>query len=128
MICVRRSSLATCQRTAIGPFPLSVRGGVTRVQRITRSARGSPLATPCWNSFDVAGRFSWAEARSGQAAADAVVKRKRRRESGGTVTTGLMVVRLAGRSAARATVKQCEHVGRQRRLDVDRLPGHRMDE
>jgi len=41
------SSSAICQSTAIGPVALRVGGGVTRVQRITRSPSGSPLATPC---------------------------------------------------------------------------------
>ena len=36
--------------TSIGPVALRVGGGVTRVQRITRSVSGSPLAIPWRNS------------------------------------------------------------------------------
>ncbi len=42
-------SRATLQRTGMDSGASG--GGLTRVQRITRSASGSPLATPWWKGF-----------------------------------------------------------------------------
>jgi hypothetical protein len=75
-----RSSSAISHITSIGPVALRVGGAVTRVQRITRSASGSPLATPCWKSD---GSGDCARSPSGSTTVEAaVVHRKARRVSG----------------------------------------------
>jgi hypothetical protein len=72
-ICVSFSSDAICHDTSMGPVALRVAGGVTRVQRMTRSVSGSPLATLCLNSVDAGSPADCcARSASGIAAADAV--------------------------------------------------------